>query len=401
MADFTYIARDASGQRVTGSMSAATERDVINVLAGKSLFPVSVEPEKRSVSLSLGGRISGQKMAVFYDQLAALLNNGVPLIRGLTVLREQSSVPALKTALDDVISKVEEGEPLGDAFQRHPNVFSEVAINMARAGAEGGFLEDALERVAKFTQEQDELKSRTIGALIYPAVLASVGVFVVTVLLVFFVPKFGEMFDTLREKGELPAATDWLLAFSGFLRSYGILVLLGLIGLYFFLRVQLRTDRGRRVADGLKLRLPLFGPIFTNLAVSRFCRVLGTLMHNGVPILKALDISSDAAGNRVLSESITDATDNITSGEALSVPLAASGHFPRDVTEMISVAEESNTLDTVLVNIAEGMEKQTVRRLDLMVKLIEPMMLVILAGIILVVVIALLLPVMKMGAAIQ
>ena len=382
-------------------MTAATERDVINMLTGKSLFPVSVETQKQPSSFTLGGRVSGQKIAVFYSQLASLLKNGVPLIRSLHVLREQSSVPPIKLALDDVISRVEEGEPLGDTFARHPNVFSDIAVNMARAGAEGGFLEDALERVAKFTEEQDELKSRTIGALVYPAVLAVVGTIVVTVLLVFFVPKFGEMFDQLREKGELPWITDALLNFSGALKSYGLLMVVGLFGIYFLIKIQLRSERGKRISDSLKLKLPMFGPIYKNLAISRFCRVLGTLMTNGVPILKALDISSASAGNRILCDSISKATDNITSGEALSQPLAQSGHFPKNVTEMISVAEESNTLDTVLVNIAEGMEKQTIRRLDLMVKLIEPLMLLIMAVIVLIVVVALLLPVMKMGSVMQ
>ncbi len=157
----------------------------------------------------------------------------------------------------------------------------------------------------------------------------------------------------------------------------------------------------RRFSDALKIKVPLFGPIFLSLAVGRFCRVLGTLLKNGVPILKALDISRDASGNRILSEAIADASENITSGETLSVPLSKSGHFPRNVTEMISVAEESNTLDQVLVNISEGLEKQTVRRLDLMVKLIEPLMLMVMAAIILVVVVALLLPIMKMGSVMQ
>ena len=401
MADFTYIARDASGQRITGSMSAATERDVINVLRGKSLFPVTVAAENTSKAFSFGGGVSGQKIAIFYEQLASLMKNGVPLLRSLSVLRDQSSIPALKNALDDIISKIEDGESLGDAFDEHPKVFSEMAVNMARAGAEGGFLEDALERVALFTEQQDELKSRTIGALIYPAVLASIGTLVVAVLLVFFVPKFGEMFDALREKGQLPPITDWLLSFSTVLQTYGIFLLAGFAALYFVLRVQLRTDRGREIADRMKLKLPLFGMIFRNLAVARFCRVLGTLLHNGVPILKGLTISSDAAGNKVLSDAITSATDNITAGASLSVPLESSGHFPKNVTEMISVAEESNTLDTVLVNIADGLEKQTTRRLDLMVKLIEPLMLLVMAVVILIVVIALLLPVMKMGQALQ
>jgi len=255
--------------------------------------------------------------------------------------------------------------------------------------------------VATFTEQQAELKSRTIGALIYPAVLATIGTIVVTVLLVFFVPKFGELFDQLRNMGELPAVTDWLLWFSGSLRSYGLIFLAILAALYFVIRVQLSTEKGRRFADGIKIKIPLFGPIFLNLAVGRFCRVLGTLLRNGVPILKALEISREASGNRILSDAIAEAAENITSGESLSQPLSKSGHFPRNVTEMISVAEESNTLDDVLINISEGLEKQTVRRLDLMVKLLEPLMLMIMAAIVLVVVVALLLPIMKMGSVME
>lgn len=402
MPSFSYVARDAGGKRVTGNMEAANERDVINVLAGKSLFPVQVDEEKdNSLNLSMGGRVSSAIIATFYGQLASLMTNGVALLNSLRILREQSSSQTLKNALEDVIGRVEEGETLGDSFARHPKIFNDMAVNMAKAGTEGGFLEDALERVSAFTEQQAELKSRTVGALIYPAILATMGTSVVTVLLVFFVPKFSVMFAQLKEKGELPIFTDYLLATSGFLNSYGLIILVVLAVLYFFLRVQLRTEAGKRFSDRTKLKLPMFGPIFRNLAVSRFCRVLGTLLKNGVPILKSLDISRAAAGNVVLSEAIEKASENITSGESLSVPLGKSGQFPRNVTEMISVAEESNTLDSVLVNIAERLEKDTVRRLDLMVKLVEPIMLMIMAAIILVVVIALLLPVMKMGSALQ
>jgi len=172
------------------------------------------------------------------------------------------------------------------------------------------------------------------------------------------------------------------------------LLLVGLI-----VKVQLNSESGKRFMDRVKIKIPMLGGIFLSLAVARFCRVLGTLLKNGVPILKALEISRDAAGNRVLSEAIAKASENITAGESLSVPLKKSGHFPYNVTEMISVAEESNSLDSVLVNISVGLEKQTIRRLDLMVKLIEPLMLMIMAGIVLIVVVALLLPIMKMGSA--
>jgi len=401
MPEYTYKARNLTGEVVSGSMSANTERDVVNWLSGQSLFPVKVETERQKQAITIGGRVNDQKIAVFYEQLSSLISNGVPLLRSLRILQEQTRIPAFKAALEDVISHVEDGDGLSDSFARHPKIFSEMAVNMSRAGAEGGFLEDALQRVATFTEQQAELKSRTIGALIYPAVLATIGTIVVTVLLVFFVPKFGELFDQLRNMGELPAVTDWLLWFSGSLRSYGLIFLAILAALYFVIRVQLSTEKGRRFADGIKIKIPLFGPIFLNLAVGRFCRVLGTLLRNGVPILKALEISREASGNRILSDAIAEAAENITSGESLSQPLSKSGHFPRNVTEMISVAEESNTLDDVLINISEGLEKQTVRRLDLMVKLLEPLMLMIMAAIVLVVVVALLLPIMKMGSVME
>lgn len=401
MPDFTYTARNSTGEMVSGSMTANTERDVVNALSGKSLFPVKVESQQSAKAITFGGRVNDQKIAVFYEQLASLISNGVPMLKSLSILKEQTRIPAFKSALEDVIAKVEDGETLSDSFARHPKIFSEMAVNMSRAGAEGGFLEDALTRVASFTEQQAELKSRTVGALIYPAVLATIGTLVVTILLVFFVPKFGELFDQLREKGQLPKITDWLLWFSGFLRSYGIFILLALLAVFGLIRYQLSTESGRRFSDRMKIKVPLMGPIFLSLAVGRFCRVLGTLLKNGVPILKALEISRDASGNKILSEAIAQASENISSGESLSVPLSKSGHFPRNVTEMLSVAEESNTLDDVLINISEGLEKQTVRRLDLMVKLIEPLMLMVMAAIILVVVVALLLPIMKMGSVMQ
>jgi general secretion pathway protein F/type IV pilus assembly protein PilC len=401
MPEFTYTARNLAGEMVSGSISANTERDVINVLSGQSLFPIKVSTEKKKKSISFGGGVNDQKIAVFYEQFASLMANGVPLIRSLTILKEQTRIPALQAALDDVIARVEDGETVADALAHHPRVFSEMAVNMSRAGAEGGFLEEALERVAKFTEEQSELKSRTVGALIYPAVLSVIGTIVVVVLLVFVVPKFGQMFDQLREVGELPAITDWLFWLSDFLKRYGILFLIALIAAYLYARVHLKTEKGRRQWDRFKIKIPMFGPIFLDLAVARFCRVLGTLLKNGVPILRALDISRDASGNKVLSEAIQSASENITSGETLSGPLSRSGHFPRNVTEMISVAEESNTMDQVLISIADGLEKQTSRRLDLMVKLLEPLMLLVMAGIVLLVVVALLLPIMKMGNVMQ
>jgi len=227
--------------------------------------------------------------------------------------------------------------------------------------------------------------------------LATVGALVISGLIIFVVPRFATLFERLRERGELPVFTEVLLWFSDTLRAWGlpILAVVAIVG--YFLRSRMATEHGRTMRDRLVLRLPGAGSILLNLAVSRFCRVLGTLLHNGVPILKSLEISSEATGNRVLAQAVRGAAENISAGQALAGPLSKSGYFPPAVVEMIAVAEESNSLETVLVKIADGLDRRTWRRLDLLVRLLEPLMLMLLAAVVLVVVIALLMPVIKMS----
>lgn len=399
MPDYAYVARDSRGKKLSGTLTAATQREAIAQLDAKNLFPVEMKQTK-SAGDTRNKRVSGQAMANVYTQLASLLRSGVPLMRSLTVMSNQASKPALKAVLDEIKSRVEDGEPLPTAMARFPRVFSDMAINMVRAGTEGGFLEDALERVAAFTEQQEELKGRAIGALAYPIFLACVGTSVVTVLIVFFVPKFESLFKTLREKGQLPWATDALLWLSAFLQAYWYVPVAMIVGSFVGISYYLRREDGKQYFDWLKIKVPMFGNIFLNLAVARFCRVLGTLLANGVPILKSLEISSSAAGNRILSQSIRKASENITAGEKLATPLASSGHFPNQVVEMIAVAEESNTLDKVMVQIADNLERTTFRRLDIMVRLLEPLMLLLMAGIVFFIVLALMVPLLNMGSTV-
>ena len=401
MPDFQYTARDTAGKKVVGQIAAATEREAVRMLAGNALFPLEISTDIKSTVRKSNKRVKGQVMAQVYGQLASLLRSGVPLLRSIKVLQKQATNDTLSFVLGEVYAQVEEGINVADAMAQYPKVFSEVCINMSRAGAEGGFLEDALDRVAKFTEQQEDLKGETIGQLAYPVFLGTVGSILVAGLVIFFVPKFGDMFDNLRERGELPAVTDWLLAFSESLRTvwafvFALVIAFGLL----VINNYFQTESGRKSRDLIKIRLPLGGKVFLAFAVARFCRVLGTLLQNGVPILKSLEISSLAAGNRVISGAIDDATENITSGESLSKPLGQSGYFPGTVVEMISVAEESNTLDRVLIEIADNLEKRTARQLSLAVRLLEPIMLLVMAGAVLVVVIALLMPVIKMSSAI-
>jgi general secretion pathway protein F/type IV pilus assembly protein PilC len=295
---------------------------------------------------------------------------------------------------------VQEGATLADAMARHSRVFGELPTSIVRAGGEGGFLEEALDRLARCTEQQDEIKSRVIGALAYPTILFVLGTLVVNVLIIFFVPKFEALFGRLKDRGELPAVTEWLLWLSSTLQSYGWLIVVGLIVAALAIRSRLATEEGRVWLDRWRLRLPGVSSIYLSLAVSRFCRVLGTLLTGGVPIVRSLEISADSTGNRVLSGAVREAAENITAGQSLAVPLGECGHFPADVVEMIAVAEQSNTLESVLPHVAESLERDTWRRLDLLVRLLEPLMLLILAGVVLVVVIALLVPVLKMSMAV-
>ncbi len=399
MPEFAYTARDLNGRKITGSLSAANQNEVLAALDKKALFPLEIAAEK-SAARRIGGRIKAQLIATTYGQLADLLRSGVPLLRSLEVLRKQSSNARLVEVLQDVHAQVEEGRTLGEAMARHPKVFNEMAVNMVRAGGEGAFLEEALDRVAEFTEHQQDMKSRTIGALIYPVVLGVVGAIVVGVLLVFFVPKFETLFDQMREKGTLPLLTDWLLAFSAFVQTWWLGIIGAMVVAAAFLRMRLQTEEGRLWSDRMKLRMPMAGDIYLSMAVARFCRVLGTMLRNGVPILRSLDISSKATGNRVLSSAIDQASENISAGESLAAPLAASGYFPPAVVEMISVAEEANTLDDVLVRIANGLETRTWRRLDLLVRLLEPLMLLVLAVVVLLLAIALMLPIIRMSSTV-
>jgi type II secretory pathway component PulF len=400
MPEFAYIARDATGRRVEGVIEASTRAEVTAVLAGRGLFPVSIDGQLQKPKSVRAGRVPGQLLATTYRQLADLLRNGVPLLRALEVIRRQISHRVLREVLGEVLRRVEDGASLGDAMARYEWVFGEMAVSMVRAGGEGGFLEESLARVAEFTAIQEDLRKRTLGAMAYPILLAVLGTLVTVGLMVFFVPWFEPLFESLRQRNELPWITEFLLSTSTQLKRWSPIILVALAGGIWGFRTWCRTDSGRWWVDRTKLRLPIVGNIFRNFAVARFCRVLGTLLRNGVPIVRALQIASTATGNRLLGVAIQKATQDITEGKELAPPLAACKYFPPTVVEMIAVAEQANTLDSVLLDIADTLERDTWRLLELAVRLLEPIMLMIIASVVLVLVIALLYPMLKMSMAI-
>jgi len=400
MTEFAYTARSLSGQNVSGMVSAETRRDVLSLLTERNLCPIAIENRRSPKSAwSFHSRPNGEVLAATLTQLADLLHNGVPLLKSLELLAEQATHATLQRVLGDIRKRVAEGTPLHDALAAHASVFDELTISIVRAGTEGAFLEEALGQTAGFLELQEEVRGRIKSAMAYPTFLAAAGCVVTLVLIVFFVPKFAELFDQLEQAGTLPGATIALLWLSDTLGRFGVLIGLGFAGIIYAIRRWKDTASGRRLVDRWKLRLPLLGPLFLNTAVARFCRILGTLLRNGVPLLKALDISSDSAGNVQLAEAIRHSAKNVSTGESLSQPLARCGLIPRNVMAMIAIAEESNNLDGVLNNIADTVDRKTTRQLDMLVRLVEPALLMVMGGAVLFVIVALLLPVFEMSTS--
>lgn len=402
MPDFSYEALAKTGQKQTGTLTAGSEREAASMLDARGLFPIKILATGAAAG-SGGGFFKGvskRELATVYSQMADLLHSGVPLLRTLEILERQTSNQRLSAVMRDVRLKVADGTGLAQAMSAHPRVFDELAVSMVRAGQEGGFLEDVLKRVATFVEHQEDLKAKVIGALAYPVFLAGAGMIVLNILMIFFVPKFEPIFARLREQGELPAITVWVTWVSHTMQSTTglLLAVLFVVGVVAFFRWS--RGSGRTIMDGVKLKLPLFGKVFLALSLSRFTRIFGTMLQNGIPILKALSIAKDSTGNRVLADAIGKSAENVTSGQKLADPLRRCKYFPGDVVEMIAVGEEANTLEKVLLDISDSLEKRTARNLELMVKLLEPLMLLVMAVVILIVVAGLLLPVFKMGQAV-
>jgi len=402
MPEFRYVARELTGKQVEGLLTAANEREALGSLSARGVFPLSVtlEASARAHQANKRRRVPARVLCTFYTQLSDLLRAGVPLLRSLELLERQTRHMTLKMVLQEVRDQVADGTRLADALRMHPTVFPELTISMVRAGEEGSFLEDTLKRISDFTEHQEELKGRVFGAMAYPAFLVVVGTLIVVAMLIFFVPKFEPLFDRMREDGTLPWATTALLAASYAIKNYGWALMIALVVLVIAVQKAFENEAGRMRFDKFRLNLYGVGQVVRSLAIARFCRVLGTLLHNGVPILNSLRIAKDATGNRVLSEAIGEAAEHVSSGRSLAQPLAECKQFPQDVIEMISVGEEANNLEQVLVTVADKMERQTNRQLDLVVRLLEPMMLVLMAGVILFVLMALMLPIFNSSSAV-
>ena len=399
MPQYIYTAKNETGAETTGRITANTKREALEAIHRLKLFPLFVEDSKKGdISLEFfQRRVSDTQIAPALLQLADLLENGVPVLQAFQILEKQTPHPRLKTVVKNIHDRIAEGESVDNAFSAHSDVFSELTISVIRAGSEGAFLEDALRRVGGFLEQQAELKGKVIGAMIYPMLLFVVGVLAVVSILIFMVPQFQEIFNLMESQGQqVPLITQSLFWARSVMVSYGLYAV-G-VGVFFFIWIQgqLSTSWGVRLWDRFKMKLPLVGPIILDGAVARFCRVLGTLLANGVPILKSLEISSQSTGNSLIADAVRRSAESVSSGEPLAKPLAEAGIIPQQVMAMISIAEESNTLETVLVNTADSIERQNSRKLDMLVRILEPAMLLLIGAAMFYIIVALLFPIFMM-----
>lgn len=395
MNTYQYTAKDKNGQTVIGILEAASESEVAQILHKKELVVVSITQAKKK-GIKAPGRdkkIKLDDLVIFSRQLATMIDAGIPLVHALGILAEQIENKNLRNVVIVVRQDIEAGMSFCDALAKHPNAFSELFINMAKAGESSGQLDEVLDRLATYLEKQAALTRKIRSSLVYPAVVVSMAILITAVLLLKVVPTFKGIFEILG--GQLPLPTLILIAVSDLLRRYFLLLVGLLILLGFLFKRYISTGKGRYKFDMNKLRAPVLGPLFRKLAVAKFSRTFSTLVKSGVTILSALDIVSKTSGNKVIEEAVVGCSKAVRDGEPIAKPLSKSGVFPPMVCRMISVGEQTGKLELMLLKIADFYDEQVDAAAAALTSMIEPLVIAFLGIVIGGIVISLFLPIFK------
>lgn len=400
---FDYSVRDKSGKLVSGRTEAPNQEAAVAKLRRQGYVPVSVKEAgvgmNREIKLSFSTGVSLKDLAVMARQFATMIDSGLSLLRALAILSEQSTSKSLSTTLAQVRAAVESGESLSSALGRFPKIFPPLMVSMTRAGEVGGFLDRALLQIAANFEAEVKLRSKIKSAMTYPVVVFVIAVLAVIGMLIFIVPVFAKMFSDLG--GALPAPTRVLVFLSHSLTvALPVLLVLGVVGSIVWVRVR-HTERVRRVVDPAKLRLPVFGSLFRKVAISRFTRNLGTMLSSGVPLLQALDVVGEAAGNVVIADAATAVGISVRAGDPLAAPLGGHKVFPPMVVQMLAVGEDTGALDTMLGKISDFYDQEVEATTEALTSLIEPLMIAVLGGVIGAMIIALYMPIFSVFELIQ
>jgi type IV pilus assembly protein PilC len=393
---FKYQVRDRSGKLITGELAAETEAALVQRLKSMGYAPVSIEQansglQKEITIPGFGNRIKLKDLAIFSRQFATMINSGLSLMRALTILAGQTESKELARVTSEVRNDVEAGTALSVAMAKHPKAFPPLMVNLCRAGEIGGFLDTVLLQIAENYEAEVKLRAKIKSAMTYPVVVGCIAVLALIVMMVFVVPTFASIFKDLGTK--LPAPTQMLVDISHamkFLLPLGIV--LTIVGVIVWNRVK-NQERVRQVVDPLKLKVPVFGPLFQKVAIARFSRNLGTMIKSGVPILQALEIVADTTGNWTITAAVRDIQDSVRQGESLTQPLSQHEVFPPMVAQMMAVGEDTGALDTMLAKVAQFYDEEVEAATESLTAMIEPIMIAVLGGLVGAMIVCLYLPI--------
>jgi type IV pilus assembly protein PilC len=423
MANFQYKALDAKGEESFGVIQASSDAEAAQILRGQGLYPTQIveegkgkiaqpkakaAPKKARAAApasaakgKVGGRIKPKVLMIFTRQLATLIDAGLPLLRGLTVLGKQEPNLVLRATVNALADSVQGGSTFSESLAQHPKIFNKLYVNMVKAGELGGVLELVLQRLAEYQEKAHKLKNKIVSAMVYPVIVMFIAVAILVFLMLFIVPKFKEMFAEMGD-AQLPTISKVVFGFSEFMLKPSFLyipnavfIFVGFGLLAFGFNAWGRTKKGREAIDTMKLKLPIFGDIQRKSAIARFSRTLGTLVTSGVPILQALNITRETAGNVVVSGAIEKVYEAVKEGESIVTPLQASSVFPSMVISMVDVGEETGQLPEMLLKVAEVYDDEVDNAVTALTSILEPIMIVFLALIVGAVVFALFLPLIK------
>ena len=425
MPRYTYVALDARGQESTGLVEARSSNEAIGQLRQAGYFPTSVYEEgkggpdkkvsragakaarvarprtKISIVLFQRKKVKPKIMMIFTRQLATLIDSGLPLLRGLNVLAKQERDTVLRNTINKLADGVQGGSTFSESLAQHPLIFNHLYVNMVKAGEVGGVLELVLRRLAEFQEKAQKIKNKVVAAMVYPIIVMTMAIAIMAFLLVFIVPKFEVIFHEMLGDKPLPAITLFVIGVSNFVKNHGLVLVGLLIAAVAAYKLIARTRAGRSIIDRFKLRVPLFGDLIRKTAISRFSRTLGTLVTSGVPILQALNITRETAGNMVIAGAISQVHDSVKEGESIVQPLEASGAFPPMAISMIDVGEETGQLPEMLLKIADVYDDETDNSVAALTSMLEPIMIVFLALVVGTIVIALFMPLISIISGLQ
>jgi len=397
---YVWVAETKRGRKLKGEIDAANETIALNQLKKRNFKVRRLKPKPKDLLASISflkPKVTNKDIVIFTRQFSTMIDAGLPLVQGLTILAEQSENPTFKTILKEITKDVEGGSTLAEAMKKHPKVFDDLFVNLVAAGEVGGILDTILRRLSTFIEKAEKLKSQVKGALTYPAVVVGIAIIVIAVILVFVIPVFEDMFKSFGSA--LPAPTQLVVDMSRFLKGNIHWVILAFGGLIYGLKRYRRTASGKKQIDTLLLKLPIFGDLLKKTAVARFTRTLGTMIGSGVPILDALEIVARTAGNVVIEEIIYEVRSSIAEGQTIAEPLSENDVFPGMVIQMISVGEATGALDTMLEKIADFYDDEVDAAVAALTSMLEPLLMLFLGGAIGGLVIAMYLPIFGMAAA--